>query len=255
MIPLGILAAANARGVPPASLFESEVMADSPFLYWRLGEASAGPVQDSSGSGRTGVVGSTAPTYGVPGLVGDDNTAYQIVNNTTFLRSTASFFAPLSNFTIACAVKVGVGAPAGHILGFYQSTDPSVAGGARDRFMYLNTSGRLVAGVWSGATSTIVSPNPINDGERHLLHFACGADASEGSELYIDGVSVGTMPVISADSSASGIRYLIAGINNVSGWPGGANASMLGVIDEVAYFHSRLPAARILAHAEAGGFA
>jgi len=254
VIPLGILAAANARTSPaPVSLYESEVLADSPYLYWRLGELTSGPVHDRTANNRGGIVAGAAPTFGVPGLVGDENTAYRITASSTYLRSVSNFNAPVADFTIACAVKVDAGAPAGHILGFYDNVNPTVVGGARDRFLYVNTSGHLVAGVWSGTAYTIISPAPINDGQRRLIHFASGANAAEGSELYIDGVSVGTMPVISMDTS--GTRYLIAGLNNVSGWPGGANASMLGVIDEVAYFHSRLSAARILAHAEAGGFA
>lgn len=259
MIPLGVLASAASRSAPaPASPFESEVLADSPFIYWRLGESTEGPVQDRSGNGRDGTVGiyGEPPTYGVPGLVNDDDTAYQITNNTTYIRNDAGrFVAPISNFTISCAVKINAGAPAGHILGFYQGSSPGDAGGSRDRFIYINSNGRLVAGVWTGTISTITSPNSINDGERHLIHFACGANAAEGSELYIDGVSVGTMAAISTDAGANGLRYLFAGRNNLSGWPGGANASMLGVIDEVAYFHSRLSSARILAHAEAAALA
>lgn len=257
MIPLGVLASATPRGAPvPGVLFESEVLADSPWLYWRLGEAAPGPVLDSSGNGRTGVTGGSGViTYGVPGLVGDANTAYQITSSTNFLFSSTSFVAPVANFTLACAVKIDPGAPAGHILGFYQNSNPSPSSGSRDRFLYVNSSGQLVAGVWTGDRSIIVSPNPITDGQRHVIHFACGANAAAGSELYIDGVSVGTMPVISTDTSNGGVRYLIAGRNNLAGWPGGADASMLGVIDEVAYFHSRLSSARILAHAQAAGLA
>src|SRR5262249_9490411 len=55
--------------------YRDTVLADSPILYWRLGESSGTTVGDSSGHGSTGtIVGS--PTLGAQGaLFGDSSSA------------------------------------------------------------------------------------------------------------------------------------------------------------------------------------
>ncbi|WP_369913862.1 LamG-like jellyroll fold domain-containing protein [Xanthomonas sp. NCPPB 3005] len=258
MMPFSAMALRT--NAPPNTAFADAVTTDAPYLWWRLGEASGVTVADSSGNGRGGTVSGTSGTSydrGVAGLVGDSNLATRLKQNSGALQSAAAISASLlaTSKTLALAVRIDSGAGAGTILGLNDGISPTGTSGSRDRVLYVNTAGKLVAGIYSAAVRTIVSTASINDGQKHLIHLAMGANNTEGSELYIDGVSVGTIPYVSNDTS--GTRYLYGGSLNLSGWPNGAAAAAtaFGTYDEVLIFPTRLTAARILAQAQAGGFA
>lgn len=257
---MSLLAAHGGLLATGQSDFAAVVASDSPYLWWRLGEASGNTIADASGNSRGGSLAGTAGTSydrGVAGLVGDSNLATRLKQSTGYMQSSTAYSASLmaTSKTFAIAVRIDSGAAGGTIIGLHDGGAPSGTSGSRDRMLYVNTSGKLVAGIYSAAIRTIASAANINDGQRHLLHLAMGADNTEGSELYIDGVSVGSMPYVSNDTSGS--RYLYAGLLNLSGWPNGAAAAAtaFGTYDEILIFPARLSAARILAHARAGGFA
>lgn len=242
-----------------APTFYDEVLADGPYIWWRLGESSGTAMADSSGNGQAGTLNGTASTdydLSEPGLVGDSNTAIELKSSSGFIRSNVSYNALTlaANATFAIAVKINSGAAGGTIFGLHDDSNPTGTTGSRDRLLYVDTSGALVAGIYSAAVRTIVHAG-INDGQKHLIHLACGADNTEGSELYVDGVSVGTIPYISNDTASN--RYVYAGRLNLSAWPSGAAgaATALGIYDELQVYTKRLSAARILAQAQAGGFA
>ncbi|MGB3393259.1 MAG: LamG-like jellyroll fold domain-containing protein [Stenotrophomonas sp.] len=239
--------------------FAAEVAADNPYLWWRADESIGAALADSSGYSRGGSVSGTAGTdytRGSPIIAGDGG-SIGILSSSAGGRSNSKDFgaaAFAANTTFMVAVKINNSAAAGTILGLCDGVSPTGTTGSRDRIIALDTAGRLRAAVWSGAISVITSPQPINDGQTHLLHFAIGATAAEGAELYVDGVSVGTMSAISVDTSGS--RYLYLGILNLSGWGSGfaaGAATALGRYQDVAVFSTRLSPTRIAAHAAAAG--
>lgn len=239
-------------GPPPAGNFADEVAADSPFIWYRLGETSGTAIADSSGSSRNATLFGSAGTgydLGEPSLVNDANGAIELKANTAYVRSNSTYTASLTNVTLMVAIKINSGAGAGYIAGWHSLTDPTGTGGSRDKLLYINSSGQVAAYVFNGSQRIITSPAAVNDGVRRLVHFAMG---TTDSKLFIDGVEVASMSFVSA---ASYVAYLYAGMNNVSGLAGGANAGMRGVIDEVAWFPSRLSDARILKHAQEAGLA
>ncbi|MFY1017948.1 LamG-like jellyroll fold domain-containing protein [Ectopseudomonas khazarica] len=203
-----------------------------------------------SGAGFLGLSGS-GYTRGQPSIVGEaedyaidfSGTAYAITGNL--------FTLPVANVTLMAVFRVNSGVTSGTVVTPHSISSPDSPSGSRDRAMYVNSSGKLVCPIWTGATTMLVSPSNINDGLPHIAHLACGANAGAGSTLYIDGVAVASVAAISVDSA--GTRYIQVGRSNYSGWPGGALATLAGRIDEVAWFNSRLSAARIQAHAQAAG--
>ena len=73
--PAGPAAGLSAPGLVLSSSYSSVVLADTPVVYWRLGESSGTTAFDSSGNGLDAtLVGS--PTLGAPGAItGDSNTS------------------------------------------------------------------------------------------------------------------------------------------------------------------------------------
>lgn len=239
-----------------AATFASEIAADSPYLWWRLGEASGTAAADSSGNGNTGAYSGTAGTsydLGEPSLVGDANTSIEVKANTGWVRSNATHAIGNSGagFTLAIAIKINSGAGGGAILTKHANADPTNASGNREPWLYVDTSGYLRAAFWSGATSTITSSVPVNDGVARMVHFRVGANGTEGAQLYINGAQDGT---IAAAPSLTYSAYITAGRNNDSGWPSGSDAAALGFLDEVVVFNTRLSPTRIAAQAAAAGY-
>lgn len=250
---------AMGSGSVPAVAWATEIAADSPYLWWRLGESSGTAAADASGNSRPGAYVGTAGTaydLGEPGLVGDSNTAVEIKTSAAWISSNGQH--PIANSssaaTLAIAVKINNGAAAGAILTKHSLYPPTSAMGTREPWLYMGSDGKLRAGFWSGSASIITSSMSVNDGVRRVIHLRFGANGTEGVQLYINGAQDGT---ISAAPSLTYNGYITAGRNNVSAatWSGGTDAAALGILDEVVVFNSRLSPARILAHAQAGGFA
>lgn len=241
----------------PATTFASAIAADSPYLWWRLGESSGTVAADTSGNSRPGTYNGTAGSaydLSEPGLVGDANTAVEIKSNAGWVMSVGLH--PIANSgngaTLAIAIKINSAATSGAILTKHSIAPPTSASGSREPWLYMGSDGKLRAGVWSGSMSIITSSMAVNDGVRRLIHVRIGANGTEGVELYVNGAldgSVGAAPALTYSG------YITAGRNNNSGWTSGADAAALGILDEVAVFSARLTPARILAHAQAGGFA
>lgn len=243
----------------PSSDWAAEIAADSPYLWWRLGEASGTAAADASGNSRPGTYNGTAGAaydLGEPSLVGDANAAIEIKSNNGWVRSNAQHAIANSGSgaTLAVAIKINSGASAGAILTKHAASNPPDVSGLREPWLYLGSDGKLRAAFWSGSASIITSSMVVNDGVARLIHMRIGANGTEGTQLYVDGVLDGS---VSAAPSLTYSGYITAGRNTISSgtWAGGADAAALGIYDEVVVFNSRLSPTRILAHAEAGGFA
>lgn len=257
MIP-GIVAGRAVEAMPPIETWVDAISADSPYLWWRLGEVSGTAAADASGNSRPGTYNGTAGVdydLGEPSLVGDANAAIEIKTNNGWVRSNAQHDIANSGSgaTLAVAIRINSGALAGAILTKHAGASPPSASGLREPWLYLGSDGKLRAAIWAGSAQIITSSMVVNDGVARLIHMRIGANGAEGVELYVNGVLDGA---VSAAPSLTYSGYITAGRNHItSTWPSGADAAALGIYDEVVVFNSRLSPTRILAHAEAGGFA
>lgn len=234
--------------------FASEIAADLPFLWWRLGESSGTTIADASGNGRVGLLAGTPGTdydLSVPGLVGDSNKAVKFNTNNGYVRSNSTYVFPLTNFTHMIAFKSDASAAAGTVTQLNQNDSPASATGGRDRGFILGSDGKMYFSFWNGSTTVAISTSAaVNDGTPHLMHIAVG---SSTTEMYLDGVSQGSTPNVPGYTAPT---YFYVAATNKSDAPAPANPSggFRGVLDEAAVFQNRLSALRIAAHARAAGY-
>ena len=236
--------------------FLAEVLADSPYLFWRNGIASGTTIPDASGNSRAATVFGTLSTdydLGEAGLVGgDSDTAIELKNNSGYIRSASTYTFPLTNFTDMCVFQAAIGAPSGTLSQINQNSTPTLVTGARDRGFILGSNGKLCFTFWNGSTTVNVeSLAVVADGTPHIAHAVA---TSSTVSLYIDGTLQNTAASVPAFNTGS-YRYVGATNKSDAGGTYGPSANFRGIVDDSAWFNSALSAGRVLAHAQAGGFA
>ena len=127
------------------------------------------------------------------------------------------------------------------IIGF-QNNQTGTGVVSYDKHVYVNTSGQLVFGIFTGTTQAITSAGTVNNGVWRS--FAAVYNNAGNDELFIDGVSVGTMNVTSTDTDAF-IR--IAGYAMQS-WAGASNGYWPGDLAVLAMYNRALSASEILSN-------
>lgn len=233
--------------------FVELITEDSPLFWYRMALTSGTSMADAMGGAGATLSGGAGVGYDLAQpSIADAAPDYSVLfKGSGYAISTAARTLPVANFTLMAVVQINAGAGGATIVTPHSINNPDTTSGSRDRALYVNTSGKLVAPIWTTAVNTIVSAASINDGQPHIIHLACGANAAAGTELYINGVSVGTIPVISLDTS--GTRYIEIARSNYTNWPGGSSSTLQGKVDEVAWFNTRLSSTRIAEHAAAAG--
>ena len=124
------------------------------------------------------------------------------------------------------------------IIGF-QNNQTGTTVSSYDKHVYVSTAGKLVFGVYNGAIQIITSAATISDGNWHS--FAAVYNNAGNDELYIDGVSVGTMNVTSTDTEA----YIRIAGYALQSWTNGGNGYFPGDIAILARYNTALTAAQI----------
>ncbi|MCB0911275.1 MAG: PKD domain-containing protein, partial [Propionibacteriaceae bacterium] len=224
-------------GTGPLDNYGAAVYADQPHLYWRLAEGSGTTAYDSSGALSTGTY-RNGVVLGQPGALPIPNTAAGFDGGNDFVSTDEAIANPTVYSTEAwfrTTTTVG-----GKIIGFGNNQTGNSSN--YDRHVYMNNSGQLEFGVWTGQMNLVVTPNAYNDGDWHQV---VATQSGDGMKLYVDGALVGT----NAQTAAQGYT----GYWKVGGdvtWNSSSNY-FAGDIDEVAVYDTELSAARVLAHYEA----
>jgi hypothetical protein len=175
-----------------------------------------------------------APTFnsGFGGYFNFNGTNQEVTTNTT-VTSTSS---PLTFFgwfrTSAASGK--------KIIGF-QNNQTGTTSTNYDRHVYVNTSGKLVFGIYTGTNQAITSSASVNNGVWHS--FAAVYNMSGNDELYVDGVSAGTINVTSTDT---GTRYVRIAGHKLSGWTGAVDGYFPGDIAIMTLYNTALSANDVL---------
>lgn len=240
--------------------YRDEVLADSPIVYWRLGESSGVAAEDESGNDNDGTYVND-PGLGATGLLtGDADTAVDLDGVDEHIIAD-SVIGDWSTF-----------AQAGQrIIEFWiQTTESGVSrimGTANDGssvflqlFTNTNHAGSNVAG--NTAYRTRSDTNVVNacswdqaevdiyDGQPHHVVIVQRGDSATFWDVYVDGAEISITVTSNTTGSSTdwGYPLVIGALNN----RGTIQSFFEGRIDEIAFYVGSLSAARILAHYEAG---
>ena len=215
----------------------AEKQASTPWASWRLGEASGTALADASGSGHTATASATGTTAGAGGVLPDDR-ARSFDGATGCAVSDASTTSP-ATFSVELWFK-GSG-NGGALIGFSDASTPNVSGVGYDRLVYVDDTGRVNVGVYSGSTLVVTSSATFLDGQWHQAMATFGT--AGGQRLYVDGVLQASR-AYSAPNTYTGWWHV--GCSPLVGWPNQpASAYFPGTIDEVAVHTVELDAATI----------
>ncbi|MBA8792666.1 PKD repeat protein [Friedmanniella endophytica] len=221
-------------GTAPTDGYGKAVYADNPDLFWRLDETSGSTAADASPNGNSGVL-SGGFTQGVSSPVTTAGKAVTFNGSNGTIGSSQQVSDP-SVYSEELWFNTTT-THGGKLIGF--GDRQSGTSGNYDRHVYMENSGQLTFGVWTGQTNLITSPKSYNDGSWHYLVATQGAD---GMKLYVDGQLVGTNPQTDQQAYAGYWR-----VGGDSDW-GGDSPFFAGTIDEVAVYSGVLTAAQISAH-------
>ena len=225
----------------PADAYGAAVFDDNPLLFWRLGESSGTTAKDSGpDGGQTGLI-QGGVTLGQPGgIKGTSDTAAGFNGSDGLVASTNSFSNP-KNFSEEAWFKTTT-TNGGKIIGFGSSQ--SGTSGSYDRHVYMDASGAVTFGVWTGQTNTITAPGTFNDGAWH--HVVATQSTTDGMKLYLDGQLAGTNPQTDAQDYSG--YWRVGGDNQ---W-GSGGPFIAATIDDVAVYNAVLTAAQIAQHFNLG---
>ena len=230
---------------PPPSAYPSTVLADTPSMYWHLGELTQSPLADASGFNRVGTY-RNGLTYGVnDALVNGSDTAVLMSGTSGIAYTNQSQPAP-TTYSIEAWVKTS-SFNGGKILGY---EDAQTGWGVNyDRQVYMTNNGRIAYGIKSGGVNQVITSSTLYN--NNVWHHVVATQGASGMALYVDGVLIGTNATVTPDAYNGFWRL---GGGNLTGWLNApASSALIGAFDEVAVYPTALSAAQVSAHFSAAG--
>jgi len=225
--------------------YPTTVKVDSPYLYWRLGEASgATTAADSSGKGHTGLYQGSVAYSQAGAITGDANTAVRLggvspSDGYVTTQSTTAVTNP-QTFSLELWFKT-TSTTGGKLIGFGSSRTGSSA--HYDRHIYMTNDGRLAFGTWNGSALVITTTGKYNNG---AYHHVVATLSSVGMALYVDGALAGSNPNTRAEKYNGFWRV---GGDNLSHWPNQPTSNYFkGTVDEAAVYTTALTATQVSDH-------
>ncbi|NRA68677.1 MAG: hypothetical protein HRU19_29595 [Pseudobacteriovorax sp.] len=207
--------------------YDSVVLADSPVLYWRLGESAGSTAVDNSGNSYDGTYSGSYSLNQTGAIVTSIDTAVDFDGGTASVTQAGLLGA---TFTV-------------EVWATWEGTDDQMlftagsnGGGPALHF----SGGNIYWSTWDGAGNPICTiPADADDGSFH--HYVM-VNESGNTKLFYDGAECGTTNYRS--SSSATLFHLGSGDTSSNGWA--------GIIDEVAVYNSALSESRIEVHYDAG---
>jgi glucose/arabinose dehydrogenase/PKD repeat protein len=215
-------------GGGPSNPYSTEVLADSPAVYWRLGEAS-GNFADSSGHGLDGSAVGTGMSRAAPDLVSSNSDrALTFTDGTTYVNRATLSGLSATSVTAEAWVKPTANANwidlANHGWG--------AAGGWA---LFTDASGNAHFGLWSSSGAQILASAP--GVQPNVVNHIVGTYDGTTLKLYLNGTLVSTR-------TSAGIA-----LNTTGGlYTGRTDTTSQATIDEVAVYPTALSQTRVQAH-------
>jgi chitodextrinase len=225
------------------SPYSSAVLADTPMLYWRLGDTSGTTALDCAG-GRNGIYRTGITLNQTGALVGDGDKAVQANGNSDGYVVSSDVFSNPQVFSIEFWFK-STDTTGGKLVGFGNAQSGNSSN--YDRHVYMQNNGRLRFGVWTGSAQTIETPTSYRDS---TWHHVVATLSGNGLKLYVDGVLRGTNPTTFAQAYDG---YWRLGGDSLGGWPSQPSGAYINTtLDEFAVYSYELSAAQVANHYDLG---
>ncbi|WP_183097757.1 signal peptidase I [Nocardioides pelophilus] len=228
--------------------YNETVLADDPYVFYLVDEASGPAALDAAPGHRTGTFASIAAYRQADALPNNPGYSVRLGSTTGRLVSGGSAVADPDRFSLELWFRTTTTA-GGKLIGFESTRNASSL--LYDRHVLMDPNGRLVYGGWTANTvRRITSPQAYNDGAwHHLVLTAVPRGNQQDSVMYVDGdlVTFGTTTRISAYNGWWRVGYGSLPIG--PGYP--ATAGFAGSIDQVAVYPTALGPGRVAAHYDA----
>ena len=215
------------------SAYAAEVMADNPFCYFPLDDATTA----TDAMGNVTPISASGVTYGGAG-VGDGVTAIT-VNGTTgagvVLPKAA--FTGISSFTVEILARATNMTTQRYMAGIDGATNELA-------FLFQHSAAAAVSGITGAGWANTIGAAYTETAPTAVHHWAISWDGTT-AVFYRDGVQI-----------ASEAQTWTPANPTLDLFIGGRRASSVGFLGQVggfAFYKSALPASRILAHAQAAG--
>lgn len=239
--------------IKTAPAYQAAVDADIPALFWRLGDAAGPLTGDSSNYRNPGglTFGGGGISYGAAGAIAG-NAAVTTNGTNGYMSATRGAPSPTA-FSIEAWFKTTT-VKGGKIIGYGSQQGGLTPSGVPvpsrlyDKHIYMTNDGRVVFGVYSGRTYTLLSTARYNNGQ---WHHVVGTQGSLGMTLYIDGVKIAQN---TQKTNLSYVGYWRIGGDNLGGWPlQPTSRYFAGAIDEAAVYNRTLTLTSVQRHYTASG--
>ncbi|MEU3774150.1 DNRLRE domain-containing protein [Streptomyces sp. NPDC032472] len=220
--------------------YAGQVRADGAQLYWRYDDTVLPYAADSSAGGNQNGVHLNAPALrqtpaavtGASTAIGFNGTDTQVYGDR---RQTVG-----SSYSLETWFRTDT-TRGGKLFGF--GSNQSRGSNQYDKHLYMTNDGRLVFGVYTGATRTVTTAAGYND---NRWHHAVATQGPGGMALYVDGVRKGSLDVTTHENYSG---YWHAGGDSLGGWPDRPTSEYwAGRLDETAVYPTVLSAAQVQNH-------
>jgi hypothetical protein len=217
--------------------FTSEILADAPLVYCRMGEASGTTLNDSSGNARNGVYFGS-PTLGAAGLIpGDSNTAVDFDGSTTrgaYINDAA--WMDVTTITVEAVIRLDATG------NFYSIVDRDNGGTDRIFQFRISNTSKFEFIYWLSGSGPFSIASNLTLVAGKTYHVAATYDGTT-VKLYVNGGLDNSSA--NAGTLKTGTMKLCIGISESGGGGFPSVQAFNGVIDEVAVHGSALSATRI----------
>ncbi len=217
----------------PASSYSAAVLADSPYQYYRCNDASS-PLLDSSGNGFS-VAAVNTPTFGAPGLLARSSDTAVTTGGTSYFATAAG---AVPGYTGTLTAEAWCRATTLGNVSRICARNELTASGWGCGFSSANAWRFTTFGVKDyDFSGPVVVANTV-----YYVVFIYDS-STFGVDLWINGAMVGTV-THTVGQIGSGGAFFVGARDATDIWA--------GTLDEVAIYHARLSATRIVAHYNAG---
>jgi fibronectin type 3 domain-containing protein len=247
----GLSASVAAQATAATGDYPARVRADRPQFYWQYDGTTGTWIQDKSAAvtktdGLSGIA-QNGLGHSTNGAFAGDATGSALFDDVDDYVWEDNYVPAPSTYSIETWIRTTT-TTGGKIIGYGNGrprtdTGATVNSGNYDRHIYMENSGRIAFGVYTGSAVTLRSAAAYNDGAWHHIVATQG---SAGMAFYVDGVRIGQNGTTGAQSYWGVWRV---GGDNLSGWPNRPSSDFFGgQIDETAVYGTVLSSQQVLNH-------